>query len=144
MRRDLFDQPEAWEALKRALVGREVRPDDPASRGGTAVRTLEPAPIPLRLKLLLTGPAGLYYLLHEQDEDFRNLFKVMADFDEEVDRTPANEYDYAIFIATRVADEGLLPFDQAAVGRIIEYGSRLAETAEQAQHSLRQNRRPRP
>jgi lon-related putative ATP-dependent protease len=126
--RDLFGQPEAWDALKRALVGREVRPDDPASRGGTAVRTLDPAPIPLRLKLLLTGPAGLYYMLHDQDEDFRNLFKVMADFDEEVDRTPANERDYAIFIATRVADEGLLPFDQAAVGRIIEYGSRLAET----------------
>ena len=126
--RDLFSHPESWEALKRALMSGEVRPDDPATRGGTAVRTLDPAPIPLKTKLLLTGPAGLYYLLHDQDEDFRILFKVMADFDEEVERTPANERDYAIFIATRVADEGLLHFEQAAVGRIIEYGSRLAET----------------
>jgi lon-related putative ATP-dependent protease len=52
----------------------------------------------------------------------------MADFDEQVDRTPENEFDYATFIATRVIEEELLHLDQPAVGRVIEYGARLAGT----------------
>ena len=56
------------------------------------------------------------------------MFKVMADFDETVPRTPANEMEYARFIATRSHEEGLLHLDREAVGRIIEYGSRLAGT----------------
>jgi lon-related putative ATP-dependent protease len=128
--RDIFTASGAWEGLKRALVSEVVRPDDPATRGGTAVRTLDPEPIPLDIKVILIGPAMLYYSLVEGDEDFPTIFKVMADFDERVDRTPENELDYAMFIATRVLDEDLLPLDQSAVGRVIEYGARLAGTQE--------------
>ena len=126
--RDIFSTPAAWEGLKRALVSEVVRPDDPATRSGTAVRTLDPEVIPLDVKVILTGPAELYYMLHEADEDFPTIFKVMADFDEQVDRTPENEFDYATFIATRVIEEELLHLDQPAVGRVIEYGARLAGT----------------
>ena len=126
--RDVFSEPGTWDALKRSLVGGEVRPDDPATRGGRAIRTLDPQPIPLTVKVVLIGPAGLYYDLHDMDEDFRTTFKVMADFDHRVERTPENERDYATFIATRVQEEDLLHLQQAAVGRVIEYGSRLAGT----------------
>ncbi|UCC54669.1 MAG: AAA family ATPase [Anaerolineaceae bacterium] len=126
--RDVFTEPGAWEALKRSLVGAAVRPDDPATRGGRAIRTLDPDPIPLDIKVVLIGPASLYYQLHAVDEDFRTTFKVMADFDERVARTPENEADYATFIATRVQEEELLHLEQTAVGRVIEYGSRLAGT----------------
>lgn len=126
--RDIFSEPGTWEALKRSLVGKAVRPDDPATRGGRAVRTLDPEPIPLDVKVVLIGPAMLYYQLHESDEDFRTTFKVMADFDQRVERTPENERDYATFLATRVQEENLLHLQQAAVGRVIEYGSRLAGT----------------
>ncbi len=126
--RDLFNENGAWDALKRALLGGVIRPDDPVTRGGAAVRSLEPQPIPLSLKLLLIGPPGLYYELHALDEDFRIMFKVMADFDETVPRTAANEMEYARFIATRSHEEELLHLDRGAIGRIIEYGSRLAGT----------------
>jgi lon-related putative ATP-dependent protease len=126
--RDIFAAPGAWEALKRALVSEVVRPDDPATRGGSAVRTLDPEVIPLDIKVILIGPALLYYLLVQADEDFSTIFKVMADFDASVDRTPENELDYATFIATRVLEENLLHLDQSAVGRVIEYGARLAGT----------------
>lgn len=126
--RDLFNEPGAWEALKRALVAGEVRPDDPATRRGSATRTLDPEPIPLNLKVVLIGPPQLYYYLHQMDEDFQTIFKVMADFDEVVDRTPENELLYATFVATRCHDEGLLHLDREAVARVIEYGSRLAGT----------------
>lgn len=126
--RDVFSEPGAWEALKRSLVGAAVRPDDPATRGGRAIRTLDPETIPLDVKVILIGPATLYYQLHALDEDFRATFKVMADFDQRLERTSENERDYAIFIATRVQEENLLHLEQAAVGRVIEYGSRLAGT----------------
>ena len=126
--RDLFTEPGSWEALKRTLVGGAIRPDDPATRGGTAVKSLDPEPIPLDLKVILIGPAALYYELHSLDEDFRITFKVMADFDETVPRTADNETDYAIFIATLCQQEALLHLEQVAVGRVIEFGSRLAGT----------------
>ncbi len=126
--RDIFAEPGAWEALKRSLIGKAIHPDDPATRGGGAIRTLDPETIPLEVKVILIGPAELYYQLHELDEDFRATFKVMADFSQQVNRTAENERDYATFIATRVQEENLLHLEQTAVGRIIEYGSRLAGT----------------
>jgi lon-related putative ATP-dependent protease len=126
--RDLFTEPGAWEALKRTLVERAVRPDDPVTRSGALARSLEPEAIPLDIKVILVGPPGLYYELHAMDEDFQTIFKVMADFDETVPRTAENELEYARFIARRSREEGLLHLDRSAVGRVVEYGSRLAGT----------------
>lgn len=123
---DLSSEPGAWEALKRALVSGTVQPDDPAARGGAATRSLDPEPIPLDLKVVLLGPDDLYYMLHAGDDDFRTTFKVMADFDEMVPRSQANELEYATFIATCCAEEGLPHFDREAVARVIEFGSRHA------------------
>jgi lon-related putative ATP-dependent protease len=124
--RDLFAEPGAWEGLKRALVAGSVCPDDPATRVGAPTRSLNPEPIPLDLKVILLGPALVYYLLHESDEDFRTIFKVMADFDERMERTAENEMEYATFIATRCSEEGLHPLNREAAARIVEQGSRLA------------------
>lgn len=124
--RDLFTTPETWEMLKRTLVGGEVVPDDFATRRGTATRTLNPEAIPLDLKVILIGPPVLYYLLHELDDDFSTLFKVMADFDDLMERSPENEMEYATFIATRCHEEGLIHFDPEAVAKVIEFGSRRA------------------
>jgi lon-related putative ATP-dependent protease len=126
--RDLFTEPGAWDTLKRALVGNAIRPDDPVTRSGVAARSLDPEPLPLDVKVVLIGPAALYYQLHTLDEDFRTLFKVMADFDATVPRNSDNELEYARFITTRNLEEGLLHLDQEAVGRVIEFGSRLAGT----------------
>jgi lon-related putative ATP-dependent protease len=126
--RDLFTEPGAWDALKRALVEAAVRPDDPVTRSGALARSLEPEAIPLDIKVILIGPPALYYQLHAMDEDFQTIFKVMADFDETVHRTAENEREYAKFIAKRSREEDLLHLDRQSVGRVIEYGSRLAGT----------------
>ncbi len=125
---DLFAEPGAWDALKRALIGQVVRPDDPAIRGGTAGSSLDPQPLPLNLKVILVGPARLYYYLYAADGDFSTVFKVMADFDALVDRTDENENAYARFIAAFCHEEGLHHLTPEAVGRVIEYGARLAGT----------------
>ncbi|MFT5194813.1 MAG: lon-related putative ATP-dependent protease [Cellvibrionaceae bacterium] len=124
--RDLFAAPMAYESLKRALLGNAVRPDDPAIRGGAATRTLDPQPIPLDIKVILIGPPSLYYQLAGLDEDFDAIFKVMADFDQTIERNHENEMEYATFMSARIAEKGLRPFDRSAIGKVIEYGSRLA------------------
>ncbi len=124
--RDLFAEPGAWDGLKRALVAQCVTPDDPAARGGAPTRSLDPEPIPLDLKIVLIGPPEFYYALHKLDSDFRQLFKVLADFDEIMDRSAENENEYANFIAARCQEEKLRPFHKEAVGQLVELGSRLA------------------
>ena len=121
-------EPYAWEQLKRALRSREVRVEALGqSLGLLTTATLEPEPIPLDVKVALIGDRRLYYLLYAYDREFEELFKVAADFNDEVDWTPERTRLYAGLIATLARREGLRPFAAAAVGRTIEYLARVAE-----------------
>src|SRR5690606_30563386 len=68
-----------------------------------------------------------YLLLQQYDPEFMELFKVVADFEREMPRTPESQQKYARFIAGLVHDKGLRHCDRKAVMRIIEYGARDAE-----------------
>jgi lon-related putative ATP-dependent protease len=126
--RGLLTNPLAWEALKRSIKNRCIRTEGIGSQlQVVSTVTLEPEPIPLDVKVLLIGDPMTYYMLHALDDDFRKLFKVKADFGADFDRTPDTCHHYAQFVAARCNEEGLLPFQQEAVGRIVEYGSRLAD-----------------
>ncbi|NOR83186.1 MAG: AAA family ATPase [Ardenticatenales bacterium] len=122
---DLLDDPDSWQALKRALLDGQIRIEEMAT-GSIAAKTLDPEPVPLNAKIILLGSATLYYMLFALDEDFPKLFKVKADFDSDMDRTPENEEEVALFVAGRCHDEDLRHFDRRSVGRIVEYSSRLA------------------
>ncbi|MCB9009053.1 MAG: AAA family ATPase [Ardenticatenaceae bacterium] len=126
---DLFKHPEAWEALKRAIKSEKisVQPAGLMNNGQVLAKTLDPEPVPLSVKIIMTGSVGLYYALFEQDEEFQSLFKVRADFDSTMPRDKAAELAYANFIANRCHQEGLIHFDPTAVAKVVEYGSRLAE-----------------
>jgi lon-related putative ATP-dependent protease len=125
---DIFFEPYAWDALKRSLLTGFVRTEDISrSTGGLApTKTLDPEPIPLSLKVVLVGPPDAYYDLFEFDEGFSSLFKVKADFAYDMPRTPETELQYAQFVAARCVEEKLRPFDQTAVAKVIEFGSRAA------------------
>lgn len=126
---DLLKHGDAWEALKRAIKAEKIlmQPTGMMSNGQVLAKTLDPEPIPLRVKIIMTGSVGLYYALFEQDEDFQMLFKVRADFDSVMPRDGAAELAYANFIASRCHQEGLRHFDATAVAKVVEFGSRLAE-----------------
>ncbi len=127
----LLGHPDAWDGLKRALRSAAIRVLAPGEvYGQVSTVSLDPEPIPLRLKVLLLGDAGLYELLCEQDPDFRALFKVCAPLEEDLPRTPESQRLYARLVATLVAGEGLKPFAAAAVARVIEEAARRAEDAE--------------
>ena len=127
----LLREPLAWDGLKRALrTGRIVleAPGDYLSLVSTVA--LEPDPIPLDMKVILFGDRLLYYLLSENDPEFRDLFKVSADFDDQIDRDMDTDIVYAEMVATLCRENDLLPLTAEAVGRVIEQSSRLAEDAE--------------
>lgn len=126
--REILMQPYAWDALKRALKTGEINIENLSQQLGLAVTsTLKPEPIPLDLKVILIGDAYTYSLLYALDEDFKKLFKIMADFDTEMERNDENTLKMAKFIATHCKDVGLKPFDREAVCRVIQYSSRLAD-----------------
>jgi len=124
----LFAQPHAWDGLKRVLRNREIRIEPPVeAQSWNSTVSLEPEPVSCELKVVLVGDRSVFYLLNEHDPDFAELFKVAADFDDEMSRTPANTKYYAHLLAMLGRNAELLPFDRNAVARLIEQGARLAE-----------------
>lgn len=127
----LLQQPYAWEGLKRALSSREIKIQSLAQvYSMISTVSLEPQAIPLDIKVVLIGDRQLYYLLHEYDPEFKQLFKVAADFDDRLPRNPENQQIYARLIATLLRRNQLRPFDRDAVARVVEHSVRLAEDKE--------------
>lgn len=123
--------PYAWEGLKRALQFHEIRIESPWQMMNlTTTISLEPQPIPLDLKVVLVGDRNSYYLLSQYDPDFDELFKVAADFSDELVRDEENERRYAQLIVSIVRREKLRPFERSAVGRVIEQSSRMVSDNE--------------
>lgn len=124
----LLRNPFSYEALKRALKNGEIRIEDVLEQYRLiSTAGLKPEAIPINAKVILIGNPYIYYMLHAYDEESRELFKVKADFDSRMDRNRENIDKYAMYTAQCQKDENLLPFDNTAVARLVEMGSRFAE-----------------
>jgi lon-related putative ATP-dependent protease len=125
---DLLRNIFAYDSLKRAIRNKEIKIEDVWEQYRLiSTTTLKPEAILLDVKVILVGNPYLYYLLYNLDEEYRELFKVKADFDSRMDRTEGNINKYASFVTTLCREEKLLPFDRAGVAKVVEFGSRLAE-----------------
>ena len=126
--RQILIEPLSWIALKRALKNNRITIESPSDYFSLiSTISLEPDPIPLRIKLVLFGDRMLYYLLAEFDPDVRELFKVMADFEDSTPWEEGSAEAYARLIANVVRRDGLRPFERGAVERVIERCGRMAE-----------------
>jgi lon-related putative ATP-dependent protease len=126
---DVLRQPFSWDVLKRALRTREVRIENLTEQySAYPTSTLRPEPTPLDVKVVLIGAPFEYQLLLRLDEDFRELFRVKADFAPDMVWSARNERDYAAFLSRWVHENGLRHFDRTAVARMIEVGARLTES----------------
>jgi lon-related putative ATP-dependent protease len=129
--RKVLLQPYAWEGLKRALQAEQIRIESIGQMLSLiSTVSLEPEPIPLKVKIALLGDRMLYYLLSQYDPDFDDLFKVAADFDEQMDRNDDNQLLYAKLIGSLARRDNLRPLDRGAVARVIERSARLIEDSE--------------
>ncbi len=125
---DIFRTPAIWETLKRVLRNQSAFIEDMGEQYSLLPTSgVRPQPIPLDVKVILIGNDEIYHLLFEEDEEFRKIFKIKADFDYKMTRNSENISEFVSFISTRIKKEGLLEFDRSAVARIIEHSSRLVE-----------------
>ncbi len=132
-------QPYAWEGLKRALRSGQVLIESLGQAYGlVSTMSLEPEPMPLHVKVVLIGERRIYYILKALDPDFAELFKIAADFENDLVRDTDGTRLYAEFIATLARAANLLPFDRAAVARVVEHSARLSGASDRLTASRRQ------
>jgi lon-related putative ATP-dependent protease len=135
----ILTSPFAWQVLKRALKAKELRIQslDQIFSFVSTVQ-LQPEPIALDVKVVLTGDRYIYYILEQYDPEFSQLFKVPADMSEDIARTPESTALFARMIRTLQLNNKLLPLDQSGVARVIELAARNIEDGEKL--SLHQGR----
>jgi len=127
----MLSYPQAWEGLKRALKSRQLHIRSLADDIGMPNTTsLDPEPIPLAVKVILVGERRYYYMLNEHDPEFSELFKVQADFEDEMARSRANVEHMARWLATTVRKENLRHISRSGIARLMEEGSRRAGDSE--------------
>lgn len=124
---DLLTKPLVWPRLKDVLRTGRLKIENVAVQymlfPGV---TLDPEPAEIAVTVILVGAADLYQAMHALDEDVARLFKLRADFDDEMPRDATGVAAYAGLLARLARDQGLLPFERSAIAAVVEHGSRLA------------------
>ena len=128
---DLLKYWLSWEALKRALRDEEIRIEDLGELYGLfSTRTIRPEPLPLNIKIVLTGDPYLFELLHLYDDRFQKLFKVKAHMDDRMDRKEEAVFQCAQMIGKICREQNLRHLDRTGVARILEYSVERTEDQE--------------
>ncbi len=129
--RRVLAAPDSWETLKRALRTSEISIDSPYSaHSAQTTVTLEPATIPLDVKVIIFGSRSIYYRLAAMDPDFSELFKVAADFDDRIEREKKNIADFARLLAGIADKENLKALNKSGMAAVIEHAVRMTDDQE--------------
>jgi len=129
--RDVLSNPGVWPALKRAIRNGEVRIEDPFEQFGLiAPQGLRPEPMPIEVKVILTGDSLFYRMLSMYDEDYWEIFKVKADFDSQIERSEENMLAYAAFLSGCCDECEARHFDPSGVAKVVEHSSRVVADQE--------------
>ena len=123
---DTLTEAGVWRTLKRTLNhGKlEIQPVDVFFPFSTAA--LKPEPIEIHVKIILIGDRDMYELLYDYEDDFKKIFKVRVEFDEEMPWSEEVIRQYAGRLRKLSDDEHLCPFDRTAVAVLLEHGVRRA------------------
>ncbi len=124
---NLLTNLQSWEGLKRTLRDGKLVIEEVGERlGFMTTKSLRPEPIPLDVKVVVIGEPLFYYMLLRLDLEFKELFKVKADFGSRMDKTEADLKDYTAVICRMCKEENLRHLKSDALAKIIEHSSRLA------------------
>ena len=125
--KDLLLNPVCYENLKKVLKIKELLIENSSEqRMGMTLVSLKPEPIPLKIKVILIGSSNIYHTLLSMDDDFRKLFKVKVEFEEDAVKNEANIEKLTKFAKSFVVQENLLDLDKKAMAKLVEYTSKLA------------------
>ena len=124
----LLEQPYAWQGLKRALKSGQLKLSSLEHMLTlTGSISIEPASIPLNVKVVLLAEPEVYYEILEVEPELGSVFKIRADFTDTLQRNEENEQAYMQLIADYVQQDKLLPFDRSALSALLTDSSRQAE-----------------
>ncbi len=124
---EVLTNPFVYDGLKRAIRNQKIQIEDIGERlGYMTTKTLGPESVPLNVKFVLIGDPIIYQKLYALDSDFKELFKVKADFDTTMKWNDENLQLYASFVCSVCTKENLLHLDSSALSRLIEHSARLA------------------
>lgn len=123
---DALIEPGVWATLKRTLRNQVFELQNYAALFLFSSARLKPQPIKINVKLVMIGDEEIYNLLYANDEDFRKVFKIKAEFDSEMAKSDDTVKDYIRFIKKIGEEDALLPFDRTGMAAVIEYGTRIA------------------
>mgnify|MGYP004622742811 FL=1 len=125
--RDIVSNQLCYETLKKVLRTKELGIENSVEQHTSMVMvSLKPEPIPLNLKVILIGDEMLYQTLISVDADFKKLFKIKVEFEDDAPLTLDNMNKLARVIHGFCEAEELPPLDKTAMARVIEYASKLA------------------
>ena len=128
---DLLKKPFSYEALKRALRTKKLEIEDLGEQLGLfTTKTLKPEPVELDVKIILMGDPGIYQLLYNFDEDFKELFKIKSHLDIETDSSDKRQKELIKSISNLREKNGLKDIHRSGVARLIEYATELAHSKE--------------
>ncbi|MCI8575464.1 MAG: AAA family ATPase, partial [Bacilli bacterium] len=127
--KDLLSNSLCYDALKKALRIKEINIENAVDQRSSMVMvSLKPEPIPLDLKVVLIGNANIYHTLLAMDSDFKKLFKIKVEFEDDAPKTTENMLKLARFIHSFCEQEELPNFDKTAVAKIVEFSSKLSNS----------------
>ena len=125
--KDILANAVCYEALKKALKIKELSIENATEqRAGMLLVSLKPEPIPLNIKVLLIGNSNIYHTLLSMDDDFRKLFKIKVEFEEDAPKTNTNIERLSKFVRSFCAQEELLDLDKEAMAKLVEITSKMA------------------
>lgn len=127
--KDLLQNQVCYESLKKALMVKELGIENGISeqRSSMVMISLKPEPIPLNVKVLLIGDSNIYYSLLSYDSDFRKLFKIKVEFEDDAPRSDENMLRLSKFVYSFCEKENLLHLDKEAMAKVVEFASKLAD-----------------
>ncbi len=127
---DVLNEPGAWRALMRTIRTGQLEIVPPEVGWMRPYVVVQPETIPIKVRVILIGDVRTFYLLDEYDSDFRDLFKVLADFDDQIERSDEGLQQYAAVLARLSRAEELPHFERGAVAALVEHGARIIAHSE--------------
>lgn len=124
----LITSYQGWDALKRCIKSKKIFIENLKNQFDIIpLATLEPEEIPLKIKVILLGNPLIYYILFNYDDDFKEMFKIKADFEEEIRKDEGTVLKLLGFISSYCEENGIIPITRDGIVEIMKYSSRLAE-----------------
>jgi lon-related putative ATP-dependent protease len=124
----LLTSYQGWEALKRSLKSNYIFIENLKNQFDIIpIVTLKPEEIPLDVKIVLVGSPMLYNLLYNVDDNFKELFKIKSDFDDDIRNIDGTAMKILGFISHYCDENKLLPVARDGIIDILKYACRMAE-----------------